>query len=889
MVFRGSAFAAIRVKVTGDVRVGTLLRSGRLAGMSMLALVATASLSFAEIIDAGTTFTVPDGGFIVLGSFEDGPGGGGTVVIGPTDPFTQLDIGTDNRNVFFSGAITGAGSLMKTGTGLQVLTGTSNIGGSLTLCGCFEGAMEIRGGSFTVGSGVVVDLGQLSVTQGGRLDQLDAFGFAGIFVGDRMLVDGSGTVVNDAGVTVVGGFVDTSLVISNGAVFNTAGGAALGTPIARTDVIVTGAGSAWNVKNLLILQAAGSPTVLTVADGAAVNVTDLTPPGIVFGPGTVLNLGTGGLAGAFNAPRMFFDGEIVANFTDVLTLAADLDGFGTLTKNGPGRLILTGANTYLGETTVNGGILSVNGQNGDSPFLINPAGTLGGTGLAGQTMLAGGTIDPGNSVGTLTVNDSLTFGAGSTYRVEVSTTADRINVVAGGIGPGNAVLTGGTVAPVYLPGGLLQRQYVILNAAGGLGGTSFAGLATAAPGIVASLTYDASNVYLNHTISFGTIPGLTQNQRNVAAALDNHFTTTGTLPTDFALLTAADLTLASGELSTAAINAGIVQTDLFLDLISGADAGPNAGADPLAFASEGTAKANAFEAALGKSSAHNADPAGVVTAERWRAWGGVYGGAANIGGDATVIGSQDLSTSTFGLASGIARRWADGSAGIALGGAWSRFSLDNGMGSGRTGAFNAGLHGSQAFGPFYVGGALAYTFHDISTRRIAGGGLVTASFGAHSFSGRAEAGYRIVAGLGTISPYAAFQAINTNLPAYSETGGGILALNYAAASTTATRAELGARFEHVTALESGTQLRLTARAAWGINGGTARAAVAAFQALGGTSFVVDGASPDRHSALVDAGIELSFSERHSASLMLRGEFSENVSSFGAKARYSFKW
>ena len=40
--------------------------------------------------------------------------------------------------------------------------------------------------------------------------------------------DGSlGMLVNDAGLTVVGGFVDTSLVISNGAVFNTAVGAVL--------------------------------------------------------------------------------------------------------------------------------------------------------------------------------------------------------------------------------------------------------------------------------------------------------------------------------------------------------------------------------------------------------------------------------------------------------------------------------------------------------------------------------------------------------------------------------------------------------------------------------------------------------------------------------------
>ena len=57
----------------------------------------------------------------------------------------------------------------------------------------------------------------------------------------------------------------------------------------------------------------------------------------------------------------------------------------------------------------------------------------------------GGAIAPGNSVGTLTVRNSLTFGSGSNYLVEVGTTADRTNVVAG-TGPGNAVLSGGAVA-----------------------------------------------------------------------------------------------------------------------------------------------------------------------------------------------------------------------------------------------------------------------------------------------------------------------------------------------------------------------------------------------------------------------------------------------------------
>src|SRR6476660_3586183 len=50
------------------------------------------------------------------------------------------------------------------------------------------------------------------------------------------------------------------------------------------------------------------------------------------------------------------------NFTDTLTLAANISGPGELRKAGVGTLILTGDNTYRGSTTVDGGTLSVNGS-----------------------------------------------------------------------------------------------------------------------------------------------------------------------------------------------------------------------------------------------------------------------------------------------------------------------------------------------------------------------------------------------------------------------------------------------------------------------------------------------------------------------------------------------
>ena len=72
-----------------------------------------------------------------------------------------------------------------------------------------------------------------------------------------------------------------------------------------------------------------------------------------------LNLGTGGFAGSIVTPTIANGGQIAANFTDTLTLAADISGTGKPTKSGTGTLTLKGTNTYLGGTTINGGTLAI--------------------------------------------------------------------------------------------------------------------------------------------------------------------------------------------------------------------------------------------------------------------------------------------------------------------------------------------------------------------------------------------------------------------------------------------------------------------------------------------------------------------------------------------------
>ena len=67
----------------------------------------------------------------------------------------------------------------------------------------------------------------------------------------------------------------------------------------------------------------------------------------------------------------------------------------------------------------------------------------------------------------------------------------------------------------------------------------------------------------------------------------------------------------------------------------------------------------------------------------------------------------------------------------------------NGLGGGKSDAFQAGVYGATRSGPAYLAAALAFTNHWMSTDRFAfAGDHLTASFNAQSFGARVESGYR---------------------------------------------------------------------------------------------------------------------------------------------------
>src|SRR5262245_40330659 len=286
------------------------------------------------------------------------------------------------------------------------------------------------------------------------------------------------------------------------------------------------------------------------------------------------------------------------------------------------------------------------------------------------------------------------------------------------------------------------------------------------------------------------------------------------------------------------------------------------------------------EVALAYSSVLKAPqaPTAATFDQRWTAWGGAYGGGNKTSGDPVVLGSHDLTANTAGFAAGLDYRLTPNSVvGIALAGGGTNWNLSQGLGGGKSDAFQAGVYGATRWGAAYLAGAFAFTNHWMSTDRFAfAGDHLTASFNAQSLGGRVEGGYRFATFLGGFTPYAALQGQRLRTPNYSEVAGsgGGFALAYGGRTATDIRSELGARFDRLIALYPGAALTLRGRLAWAHDRASDPSLAAVFQTLPGASFIVNGAVPAKDSALVSAGAEY----RLANGLTLPGKFAGEFAS-----------
>jgi uncharacterized protein with beta-barrel porin domain len=572
-----------------------------------------------------------------------------------------------------------------------------------------------------------------------------------------------------------------------------------------------------------------------------------------------------------------------------------------------GAGLVGGGLTIINNGTIQGGLGGDGVTRADAIIFTGGANFLTGTGTVGSfTMISGGTFAPGSGIAgsSMTISGNLAFQAGAIYLVQVSpSTASFANV------SGSATLAG-SVQAVFAPGNYVTRQYTILHSSG-LTGT-FSGVSGNVPaGFAESLSYTATDAFLNLFASLGT-GGLSGNQGNVANALNSFFNNGGTLPPSFVSvfgLTGGNLgtalTQLSGEAATGTQQTTFDAMNMFMStMLDPSNRGPastpgggvngyaSAG-DASAYASDGRKRTNAERDAYAMFT--KVPPQNFEA--RWNVWAAGFGGSQTTDGNATT-GSNGATSRIAGTAVGADYLFSPNTiAGFALAGGGTNYVVGNGIGGGRSDLFQAGVYARHTMGAAYIAGALAYGWQDITTNRsvtLAGLDQLQARFNANAFSGRVEGGYRFVSpwigGVG-ITPYAAAQFTTFDLPAYAEQaiiGTNNFALAYGAKSVTDPRSELGLRADKSFAMPDGV-LTLRGRLAWAHDYDPDRSISATFQSLPGASFVVNGAAQASDSVLTTVAIERKWINNWSIAATFEGEFSSVTTSYAGKGVVRYVW
>jgi autotransporter-associated beta strand protein len=858
------------------------------AGSATITNDTSGSLSFNNSSTAGSATITNDGGLSFANASTAGSAAitnNGYLQFSGTSTAGSASIANNNFLEFFDN--TSAGSAAITNNNFLGIYDNSTAGNAtITNIGTLN-----FNGSGTAGSATIVNNGSLQFFNGSRAGNASITNNNVLEFYDSSAA-GSATVANNGSLNFLNSSTAGSASITSSGSMrftqtSTAGNATIASSGSVDFFNSSTAGSAviTNSGSLRFNQTstAGNATLVNNAAGS-VDFSSSTGPN---GDG---KLSAGSIAGA--GSYLLGANELTVGSNNRSTeVSGVISGAGSLVKTGTGTLTLSGANTYAGGTTVDRGVLRVDGSTGNG-MTVNANGELMGTGTVGGTAVnSGGTLLGGNgTAGTsLAISGNLAFQSGANYLLALNpSTASFANVT------GTATLGGATVNALFA-GGFVARQYTILTA-GSVSGTFSPQVNTnLSPNFRFALSYDATHVYLSMTLNF--VPpsgsGLGANQQNVGNALANSFNSNGGISQIYGSLTTAGLTQASGETAAGAQQTTFQAMGQFMGLLTdpfGSGRQTEASGPP-AYADAGpTGTARDAYAMLAKA------PPARTFEQRWSLWAAGFGGSQTTDGNA-ALGSNSATSRLFGTAAGAEYAFSPQTlAGFALAGGGTSSSVVNG-GSGRSDLFQAGAYLRHNNGPSYISAAMAYGWQDVTTDRtvtLAGIDRLRAEFNANAWSGRIEGGYRLNApwfgGIG-LTPYAAGQFTAFHLPAYAETvvsGSNAFALAYGARNVTDTRSELGLRADKSFAMQNAV-LTLRGRAAWAHDFNPDRAVGATFLALPGVSFVVNGARAAGDSALATASAELKWLNGWSAAATFDGELSSVTRSYAGKGTVRYVW
>jgi outer membrane autotransporter protein len=906
-ILNDSAFEqTIALNLTGGEVLGVntatsnLTISGVISGNSALSKTGnkTLTLTGGNTYRGGTTVTAGT----LAGTTE---GLKGAIVNNAVVNFNQSFNGT------YAGAMSGTGSLTKSGSGIVLLSGNNTYSGGATINSGVLAAAVVSGNLVTLNSNAF-GTGSVNINSGGAiLVPSTTLGGSRLALGGDLTLN-NGTIAfydigespkgQDLRVDVNGNFTNAgngvvfdfsqvqaldsgnyTLVSYNGTNFAT------GSISSRAGVGTTLQGSfSFNGSSLVYtvlgaessgkdIQNNGGPNTPIVADytinqpGVVTIGTNNTVAALTFNSGGTLNIQQNGVLNVSSGTLNVQNGSSVVGGGTLVAPAG-------LNKDGTGELDFTNNVVVTGTASVNAGLLSVNGQLSANSVVVNPTATLGGAGvIVAPNVVVNGNLSPGNSPGTLNVVGNLILTGANSTIIEIAspTNFDRILV------SGQATL-GGTLNAVAYGGGSITpgTRYDFLQA-GSIAG-EFASLI--APEGLRVRFLNSGTV---GTLLFG--PGtyvpmaLNPNEQRVASALNTFIAATDgdqqTVSIALDSLTTEQFPAAFDQimpgfyesLANIAIEQAFNQTQMLNQRISSVRLGA------AGFQAIGGISQPLVHDKNGKSAADAKDASPIVesaTATNWNSWAlgtGMFSRSTNLGS------VDNYNNDAGGFLVGADYRWSENFVTGLYGGYDYSYAEYNGGGSTKGNSFNFGTYASYAKDGYYADAVIGGGYTGFQTQRSIEFSTIDRTASADPGSGQFTAGLNLgkdfEVGKFTLGPIVGAQYTYAGIGSFTESGAESLDLSLGQQNANSLRSTLGGRIAYTWNVNQKIALIPEVRMFWQhefLN--NPRTINASLDGGNGAAFDFETTDPYRDSVFAGAGVTAQFGERWNASLFYNINF-----------------
>ena len=216
-------------------------------------------------------------------------------------------------------------------------------------------------------------------------------------------------------------------------------------------------------------------------------------------------------------------------------------------------------------------------------------------------------------------------------------------------------------------------------------------------------------------------------------------------------------------------------------------------------------------------------------------------------------------------------------------GGYSKTDLDATGVDGNVESWHAGVYALHQNGPIALRLGAAYSGHQGESKRtIAFNGFSDrpkGDYDADSQQAFAELGYALGSGRLSAEPFASLGYQRYHRDSYKEKGGAA-ALQVDSQTQDNFSSTFGLRLAHLSSLDNGMSVTPRMAAGWKHTYGDVSSSTRQAFVTGGTAFSVDGSSLDRDSLVLEAGLDVGISARHTLGLGYSGEIGSNSRNHG---------